>query len=317
MTASRRAGGGGGWRPKSSPKARSARPANAGPASARPSTGAKPGAIAFQGLPGAYSHLACHEAYPALSALPSATFEDAFRAVEAGAAELAMIPIENSLGGRVADIHHLLPSSSLFIVAEHFQPVHHNLLAIKGATLEGLRRVCSHEQALAQCRDQLKALNLEAVTRADTAGAAKEVAEAGDPSVAAIASSLAGVIYGLSALRTRLEDRLGNTTRFVVLSRRRIDPDPKAGPCMTALLFQLRSVPAALYKALGGFATAGVNITKIESYMTGERFNVAQFYAEIEGHPADLAVARALEELDYFSTTMRIMGSFPAHAFRR
>lgn len=288
----------------------------ASPAPARKTT-PKAGVIAFQGLLGAYSHLACREAYPAMTPLPCPTFEDTFAAVEAGRAELAMIPIENSLGGRVADIHHLLPASSLYIIAEHFQPVHHCLLGVKGATLEGLKRVISHEQALAQCRGQLKSLGLEPVMHADTAGAARELAESGDKTTGAIASALAADTYGLKVLRTRVEDRIGNTTRFVIMSRRRIDPDPKDGPCLTALIFQLRSVPAALYKALGGFATGGINITKIESYTSGERFSVAQFYAEIEGHPADLNVARALEELDYFSTTLRILGSFQAHKFRQ
>ncbi len=274
------------------------------------------GMIAFQGSPGAYSHLACRDVHPEMEPLACATFEDAFTAVEDGRAELAMIPIENSLGGRVADIHHLLPASSLHIVAEHFQQVHHNLLAPKGATLEGIQRVLSQDQALAQCRDQLRSLGVACVPRADTAGSAKEVAERGDTKTAAIASSLAAEIYGLEVLRRRIEDRIGNTTRFAVMSRRRMDPDPKDGPCMTAMFFQVRSVPAALYKALGGFATNGVNITKLESYVTGERFNIAQFYAEIEGHPSELHVARALEELTYFSSTVRILGVFKAHAFR-
>ncbi|MSO70924.1 MAG: prephenate dehydratase [Alphaproteobacteria bacterium] len=293
------------------------KPGRAQAAPARSASASKAGVIAFQGILGAYSHLACREAYPALTPLPCPSFEDAFAVVEDGRAECAMIPIENSLGGRVADIHHLLPASSLYIIAEHFQPVHHCLLGVKGATLEGLKRVLSHEQALAQCRGQLKSLGLEPVLRADTAGAAKELSESGDKTTGAIASALAGETYGLKVLRTRVEDRIGNTTRFVIMSRRRIDPDPKDGPCLTALIFQLRSVPAALYKALGGFATSGINITKIESYLSGDRFSVAQFYAEIEGHPADLKVARALEELDYFSTTLRILGSFRAHKFRQ
>ncbi len=272
--------------------------------------------IAFQGLEGAYSHLSCREAYPQMTALPCGTFEDAFAAVVDGRAALCMIPIENSLGGRVADIHHLLPESNLYIVAEHFQPVHHHLLGVKGAKLEGIKRVLSHVQALAQCRDQLRSLGVETVPRADTAGAAKEVAEAGDPSTAAIASNLAEEIYGLDLLRSRIEDRIGNTTRFVAMSRRRMDPDPQSGPCMIALIFRVRSVPAALYKALGGFATNGVNISKLESYVTGDRFMVAQFYAEIEGHPAELHVDRALQELDYFTTSRKILGTFRAHPFR-
>ncbi len=274
--------------------------------------------IAYQGVPGANSHIACREAFPDMTPLPCETFEDVFAAVETdNRAALAMIPIENSLGGRVADIHHLLPESKLYIVREHYLPVKYQLLALDSATLEGLEEVRSHTQALAQCRDQLNQLGVRTVARADTAGSAKEVAEMGDPKIAAVAPALAGEIYGLKALRDRFEDRIGNTTRFVVLARARRDPDPQSGPCMTALIFQVRSVPAALYKAMGGFATNGVNITKLESYITGERFSVARFYAELEGHPADAPVARALEELDYFSSQVRILGAFPADDFRR
>lgn len=273
--------------------------------------------IAFQGLPGAYSHLACGAAFPGLEPLPCESFEAAFAAVADGVAGLAMIPIENSLGGRVADIHHLLPSSSLYIVAEHFQPVRHVLLAVPGADLERLESVRSHPQALAQCRTLIRELGLEPVPRADTAGAAREVMAQGDPTVGAIASALAGEIYGLEILRTRIEDRIGNTTRFIVMARQRREPDPTAGPSMTSIVFQVRSVPAALYKALGGFATSGVNITKLESYITDASFAVARFYAEIEGHPADKAVDLALEELQYFSTKTKILGVYPAAPFRR
>ena len=273
--------------------------------------------IAFQGAPGAYSHLACREAFAELTTLACESFDDAFAAVQDGRARLAMIPIENSLGGRVADIHHLLPESNLYIIAEHYQPVHHQLMAPKGAHLEDLKEVHSHAQALVQCREQIRHLGLKPVTRADTAGAAREVAERGDPTIAALSSGLAADIHGLEILRSRFEDRIGNTTRFVVMSRSRTDPNPQAGPCVVALFFQLRSVPAALYKALGGFATNGVNITKLESYITDASFTVAQFYAEIEGHPAQLAVARALEELEYFTTRTRILGAFPAATFRR
>ncbi len=273
--------------------------------------------LAFQGEPGAYSHLACVEAYPELEPYPCESFEDAFAAVQEGSAGLAMIPIENSLGGRVADIHHLLPQSSLYIIAEHFQAVRHCLLAAPGATLEGLRRVESHPQALAQCRGLIRELGLEAMHTADTAGAARDVAERGDPSVAAIASTLAGEIYGLDTLRNRIEDRLGNTTRFVVMSRRREEPDPRDGPCLTSIVFQVRSVPAALYKALGGFATNGVNITKLESYITDASFTVAQFYAEIDGHPSERHVDQAFDELTFFSTKVKVLGTYRQHAFRR
>lgn len=272
--------------------------------------------ITYQGEPGAYSHLACRIAYPDMDAVAVPTFDDAFAAVENADADLAMIPIENSLGGRVADMHRLLPDSKLFIVDEHFQPVQHSLLGVRGSTLEGLRSVESHPQALAQCREMLRELDVEPVAVADTAGAARDVAARHDPTVGAIASSLAAEVYGLETLRTRIEDRLGNTTRFVIMSRRREEPDPFSVPAMTSLVFQVRSVPAALYKALGGFATAGVNITKLESYIVDASFTVAQFYAEIEGHPAETNVSLAFDELGYFSTKLKILGTYPKHAFR-
>lgn len=272
--------------------------------------------IAYQGVPGAYSHLACREAFPHMEPLSCPSFEDAFLAVEEGRAGLAMIPIENSLGGRVADIHHLLPESNLYIVAEHFQPVHHHLLAPKGATLETVKEARSHTQALAQCRETLRELGIKPVKEADTAGAAKLVAELGDPTVAAVASSLAGETYGLENLRGRIEDKIGNVTRFVVMSRTRIEPDPRSGPCVTSLVFTLRSVPAGLYKAMGGFATNGVNFVKLESYISVADYSTAQFYAEIEGHPADKAVDRALEELQYFTSKMKLLGTYRMSPFR-
>ena len=280
-------------------------------------TGRSAKSIAFQGIPGAYSNLACQARFPEIEAVACGTFEDAFAAVEEGRTDLAMIPIENSLGGRVADIHHLLPESNLYIIDEHFQPIQHHLLAVPGATLEGVRKVFSHEQALAQCRELIRELGVEPVIRADTAGAAEEVSELEDPTIAAIASQLAGDIYGLISLRTRIEDRLGNTTRFVVMSRRREEPDPREGPCLTSLIFQVRSVPAALYKALGGLATNGINVVRLESYISLTTPNVAQFYAEIEGHPAEKAVDQALEELQFFSTKLKILGVYPANRFRR
>lgn len=284
-------------------------------------TNAQPGdpanTIAYQGVPGANSHIACNQAFPDMTPLACATFEDAFAAVEKeGRAALAMIPIENTLGGRVADIHHLLPESKLYIIREHYLDVQHQLLGTRDATLEGLVEVRSHPQALAQCREQLAQLGVKIRARADTAGSAMEVAELGDPTIGALAPALAGEIYGLQVLRSRFEDRIGNTTRFVVLSRARRDPDPKDGPSMTSLIFEVRSVPAALYKALGGFATNGVNITKLESYISGEKFSVARFYAEIEGHPADGNVAQAFEELDYFSKNVRVLGVYPANDYR-
>lgn len=272
--------------------------------------------IAFQGLPGAYSHLSCRQLYPDREPLACESFEDAFSAVRDERAGLAMIPIENTLGGRVADIHHLLPESRLYIIGEHFLRVEHHLLAVPGASLESLRTVYSHPQALAQCRGMIRELGLKPVASADTAGAAREVAERRDPTEAAIASGLASEIYGLVSLRSRIEDRLGNTTRFVIMAPQRSDPSPGTDS-ITSLIFQVRSVPAALYKALGGFATNGVNTVKLESYITDSAFTVAQFYAEIEGHVAERRVDYALQELQYFTTRMKILGVYPAHPFRR
>jgi len=272
--------------------------------------------IAFQGLPGAYSDLACRAAFPTMKTLPCESFEDAFAAVRNGAARLAMIPIENSLAGRVADIHHLLPESGLHIIGEHFQRVNHQLLAPKGANLAGLKTVASHVQALSQCRKAIRELGLTPIIRADTAGAAAEVAQAGDLSAGAIASSLAAEIHGLDILKTDIEDADHNTTRMIVLSREPIDPDPNQGTVITSFVFRVRSVPAALYKALGGFATNGVNITKLESYMVDGHFTIAQFYADILGHPDQRPVRLALEELSFFSREVRILGVYPASSFR-
>jgi len=272
--------------------------------------------IAFQGVLGANSHLACEAVYPATEVMPCGSFAEAFKAVETGAAGLGMIPIENSLGGRVADIHHLLPESTLHIIGEHFQPVQYSLLAVPGATLTDIKTIMSHPQALAQCREQIKNLGAQPVAHADTAGAAEDVAKSGDKTVAALAPKRAGEIYGLDTLRERVEDRLGNTTRFVIMSRRPEQPDREAGKCMMSLVFQVRSVPAALYKALGGFATNGVNIIKLESYITDASFTVAQFYIEIEGHPAEKPVDRALEELQYFCSKLRVLGTYPMSDFR-
>ncbi len=272
--------------------------------------------IAFQGVPGAYSHLACREAYPDLSPVSCESFEDAFAMVKEGRAGLGMIPIENSVAGRVADIHHLLPDSGLHIIGEHFQRVRHQLLAVPGTKIEDLKVVHSHQQALSQCRQMTRDLGLETMVHADTAGAAKEVAERGDPAHGAIASSLAGETYGLATLRSHLEDVIGNTTRFVVMAQRPSEPDPHAGPAMTTFVFQVRNVPAALYKAMGGFATNGVNMVKLESYQLGGQFTATQFYADIEGHPAQKNVERALEELQFFCTKLKLLGVYPAHPYR-
>ena len=273
--------------------------------------------IAFQGAPGAYSDLACRTAQPTMTTLPCDTFEEAFAAVREGRAALAMIPIDNSVAGRVADIHHLLPDSGLHIVGEHFQKVVHHLLAPKGATIAGLKTVHSHVHALPQCRRIIAELGLKAIVHADTAGAAGDVAARNDRSESAIASELAGQIHGLVSLRADVADLKDNTTRFVVMRREPLDPDPAAGPVITSFVFRVRSVPAALYKALGGFATNGVNITKLESYIVDGGFTVAQFYADIDGHPDQRPVRLALEELSFFSREVRILGVYPASPSRR
>ena len=273
--------------------------------------------IAFQGAPGAYSEAACVARYPAMTTLPCKTFGDTFAAVAEGRAALAMIPIENSAAGRVADIHQLLPQSDLHIVAEHFERVRHNLLACPGADPSGLETVHSHVHALSQCRKLIKRLGLLPVVHADTAGAAAEVAAADDPTRAAIASRLSAETYGLNIVEADVEDEAHNTTRFVVLSRAPLDPEPGEGPMITSFMFECRNVPAALYKCLGGFATNGVNMTKLESYMVGGTFSATVFFAEVEGHPAEPALGRALSELDYFSREVRIMGVYPAHPYRR
>jgi prephenate dehydratase len=276
--------------------------------------------IAFQGEPGANSHLAISEAYPRADALPCATFEDAFAAVRSGRAQLGMIPVENSVAGRVADIHHLMPTSKLHIVAEHFMPVHHQLLGVKGSRLKALKTVESHVHALGQCRNVIRKLGIKAIVAADTAGSAREVSESGDPTRASIATKLAAKIYGLRVLQTNIEDEKHNTTRFIVLSRdakwARRNPKHKV---VTTFVFQVRNIPAALYKALGGFATNGINMTKLESYMVGGSFSATQFYADVEGHPDDRALELALEELDFVCQpkTLKILGVYPAHPFRK
>jgi len=272
--------------------------------------------ITFQGEPGANSHIACREAFPDHEPVPCPTFEDAFAAVENGSAALAMIPIENSVAGRVADIHHLMPSSALNIVGEYFLPLSHQLMAVKGASLSTIRTVQSHVMALGQCRKAIRTLSLSPVIGADTAGSAREIAEAGDPSRAAIASRLAAEIYGLDILSENVEDEAHNTTRFVILSRHGAWAKAEAGPVVTTFVFRVRNVPAALYKALGGFATNGVNMTKLESYQMDGAFTATQFYADVDGHPDERALKLALEELAFFSREVRILGVYPAHPFR-
>jgi len=270
------------------------------------------GRIAFQGEPGAYSHQACRQARPEMEAVPCATFEDAIETVRKGEADLAMLPVENSTYGRVADIHHILPESGLHIIDEAFVRVHINLLGVHGSRIEEVEAAMSHTVLLGQCRAFLRQHGIRSVTGADTAGSAAHVAQAGDPKLAALASELAGEIYGLDVLARHIEDRSNNTTRFLVMSR---DMDLKrrgTSGMMTSFVFRVRNIPAALYKALGGFATNGVNMTKLESYMVDGSFSATQFYADIEGHPDDAAVRRALDELAFFTSSMTLLGVYPA-----
>jgi prephenate dehydratase len=271
-----------------------------------------PAKIAFQGEPGAYSHEACRQARPGLVALPCATFEEAIDAVRRGEAELAALPVENSTYGRVADMHALLPGSGLHIIDEAFVRVHICLLGTPGARIEDIRAAMSHPVLLGQCRDFLRARGIRPIVGADTAGSAKIIAERGDGATGALASELAGEIYGLEVLARQIEDQSNNTTRFIIMAR---EPDLSRrgpGPMMTSFLFSVRNIPAALYKALGGFATNGVNMTKLESYMVGGSFTATAFLADIEGHPEDANVARALEELRYFSAAFTLLGVYPA-----
>jgi len=274
------------------------------------------GRIAYQGEPGANSDAACREMFRQLESLPCPTFEDAFEAVTSGLADLAMIPVENSIAGRVADIHTLLPDSGLYIVAEHFLPIHFQLAGLPGTRLEEVRTVRSHLHALGQCRRAIRAHGWTSQVADDTAGAAREVAERGDPSVAALCPRAAADRYGLDILATDVEDEHHNTTRFIVLAREPQDVPAGNGPVITSFVFQVRNVPAALYKALGGFATNGVNMTKLESYQLGGTFFATRFYADVEGHPKDGSLALALEELAFFSVHLRIFGTYPASPFR-
>jgi prephenate dehydratase len=271
--------------------------------------------IAFQGEPGAYSHQACHAARPGLEALPCATFEDAIEAVRSGTAEQAMLPVENSTYGRVADIHRLLPESGLHIIDEAFVRVHINLLAVPGATLADVTEAWSHLVLLPQCARFLREQGIAGRVSPDNARAARDVAAAGDKRKAALASELAGEIYGLDVLARHIEDHDTNTTRFLIMARE-ADLTRRADHMMTTFVFRVRSIPAALYKALGGFATNGVNMTKLESYIVDDSFQAAQFYADIEGHPQDRGVQLALEELAYFTSHVKILGSYPADPAR-
>ncbi len=268
--------------------------------------------IAFQGVLGAYSHMACQAHCPDLTPLPCASFSDMIAMVQDGGADCAMVPVENSTAGRVADIHHLLPESGLFIIAEHYQPVAHKLLGIKGAQLSDITEVHSHEQGLAQCRLTLQKMGIKPVIHSDTAGAAKDIAARGERHVGAIASALAGDIYGLDTVQDTITDKVTNTTRFLIMSRERVVPQDVTDPAMTTIIFEVRSVPAVLYKALGGFATNGINLTKLESYMLDGSMNAARFYVDCEGHPETDSMKLALEELQFYCTDggIRILGTY-------
>ena len=271
--------------------------------------------IAFQGSAGAYSDMACRNAYPEMTTLPCRSFPDTFEAVRSGSADLAMMPIENTIAGRVADIHHLLPESDLHIVGEHFQRVNHHLLGMLGADISDITHVHSHVHALNQCRKLIADLGVEPVVSADTAGAAFDVVAVGDKTQAAIASELAAGMVGLVSLKANIEDADHNTTRFVVMAAKARDPGVDAQNVMTSFVFRVRNVPAALYKSLGGFATNGVNLTKLESYVDAG-FVAAQFYADAEGHPEQKALKLALEELAFVTHEINILGVYPAHPFR-
>ena len=274
------------------------------------------GPISYQGEPGANSAMACEQVFPGREQLPSATFEDALEAVSEARAGLAMIPVDNSIAGRVADIHHLLPDSGLHIVGEHFLPIHFQLMGVPGSTLDSVRTVRSHVHALGQCRRIVREHGWSSVVADDTAGAAREVAALGDPAVAAFAPRAAADLYGLQLLAEDVEDEHHNTTRFLVLARDPHVPAVGSVPVITTFVYRVRNVSAALYKALGGFATNGVNMTKLESYQLGGTFFATQFYADVEGHPAEPGLALALEELHFFSVEVRILGTYPAHPFR-
>ncbi|QYJ03486.1 prephenate dehydratase [Nocardioides panacisoli] len=272
--------------------------------------------IAYQGEPGANSHAVCNQHYPDAESVPCASFEDVFAAVDNGEAELAMIPIDNSIAGRVADIHHFLPGSGLHIIAEHFLPIQFTVMGLPGARLDAIETVHSHVHALGQCRRFIREHGLTPTISGDTAGAAREVAEAKDPTQAAIAPPLAAETYGLQILAEDVEDEDHNTTRFVVLSKEMLAAPAGDGPVVTSFVFHVRNIPAALYKALGGFATNGVNMTKLESYMVGGEFVATMFLAEVEAHPDDPGLKRALDELAFFTHEVKVLGVYPADPFR-
>ncbi|OHB30532.1 MULTISPECIES: prephenate dehydratase [unclassified Phenylobacterium] len=275
------------------------------------------GRIAFQGELGANSHEACTAAFPDMEPVPHATFEEAFEAVRSGDCQLGMIPVENSIAGRVADVHHLLPSSGLKIIGERFKPIHFQLMANPGVKLEDVKTALSMPIALGQCRKTLRRMGLKTEATGDTAGAAKLLSEHPDPTKAALSPALAAEIYGLEILARDMEDEHNNTTRFLVMTADKAPaPPPFTTPCVTSFIFRVKNLPAALYKALGGFATNGVNMTKLESYMENGAFTATFFYAEVDGRPEDIGLARAFDELAFFSERFEVLGVYPADPFR-
>lgn len=272
--------------------------------------------IAFQGALGAYSDMACRAVLPNLETVPCDSFDQAFQAITEGRADLAMIPVDNSIAGRVADVHHLIPQGEFFIIGEHFQPVNHMLLGVKGAKIDDLEHIHSHIHAIPQCRNYLKTLKAQSHVHADTAGAAREISEKNDKAHGAIASALAADIYDLDILAKDIEDQSRNVTRFLIISTEPEFPELEEENVMTSLLFEVGNIPAALYKAMGGFATNGLSMTKLESYVD-KNFQAARFYCDIEGHPESLAMRRALAELDFFAKEVRLLGAYKAHEFRK
>ncbi len=273
--------------------------------------------IAFQGFLGAYSDMACREVFPDAQTIPCETFDEAFKTLMDGEADLAMIPVDNTLAGRVADVHRLIPETGVHIIGEHFQPIRHALLGVKGSNIEGLKTVHSHIHALPQCRKIIKELELKSEVHADTAGAAQEIAKRNDSAQAAIASELSAEIYELDILKGEVQDEDHNTTRFLILSREVIIPKlDKEKTYVTSFIFEVRNIPAALYKGLGGFATNGVNMVKLESYVD-ENFQAAQFYADVIGHPEQRQLQLAMEELGFYAKDVNLLGTYEAHSFRK
>ena len=272
--------------------------------------------IAYQGVAGAYSHIASMTVYPGQEYLPCDTFEKAMKLVSEGEADLAMIPVENSNAGRVSDVHFLLPQTGLHIIGEFFLPINHQLLGLPGTKLADVKSASSHPQALAQCSEFLKRHGIKPTARIDTALSCQDVLKFQDKSIAAIASKLAGEIYGLDVVAPNVENARNNTTRFLIMAREPEIPEDDGGACITSFIFKAKNIPAALYKALGGFATNGINITKLESYLLEGKFVSAQFYAEIESHPSRKAFQNAFDELKFFSESIHVLGTYRANKYR-